>query len=115
MLDTVLTKLRKLDPASIVAIAIFAEERLRQIEGEGYSPIHDQEHSVDEMVQAGIAYGMASCGRPKAGLDDWWPWTAAGFRPDPAKDLRRFGGMAIAAMARKVRPSFSETDAAASR
>lgn len=105
MLDTILAKLRLLDPASVAAIEVIAEERLRQIEREGYSPAHDQQHTPQELARAGIAYGVAFCGWPQDARSAWWPWAEPGFRPDPTKDLPRSGAMMVSAIARQVRPA----------
>jgi hypothetical protein len=40
-------------------IEVIAEERQRQIEAEGYTAEHDDEHTAGELAMAGAAYAIA--------------------------------------------------------
>jgi hypothetical protein len=44
-------------------IGLIAEERNRQIECEGYSPLHDDGHINSELALAGAAFALLSAGR----------------------------------------------------
>jgi hypothetical protein len=49
------------------AVNAVLEERLRQIEKEGWTPEHDQEHTGNELAKAAACYAV---GQPVQG---WWP------------------------------------------
>lgn len=59
---------------------LIAAERQRQIEKEGWTPEHDDEHSLGEMVSAAICYAsetldveiLKACGHS---YKDPWPWS----------------------------------------
>ncbi|SDD93892.1 hypothetical protein SAMN05216337_101796 [Bradyrhizobium brasilense] len=76
---------RPLSPFMLAAIA----ERYRQIEQEGWTVDHDDDHSEGQLAAAGGAYAMyAGCNLPVAPHE--WPWAArwwkqAGFRRDLVK------------------------------
>jgi hypothetical protein len=70
-----------------------ADERQRQIDAEGYSPKHDDEHDKFELTLAAISYAGKAAGEPvfieRRGKDhvrfcDPWPWSE-----NPSGDDRR--------------------------
>lgn len=77
-------------------ILMFAEERRRVIEEEGYTPEHDNMHGPHDLIAAGHCYiqqalfdmqGVA-CDNPPFE----WPFEASQWKPsegDTLKDLRR--------------------------
>jgi len=66
-------------PLSPFMQAVIAE-RYRQIEQEGWSQEHDDEHLAHELAQAGITYiECAPC--PPAKPPQIWPWTDQWWKP----------------------------------
>lgn len=60
-------------------IELIAEERQRQIEAEGWTPEHDDQHQEEEMARAAACYSMPRKFRnsPMGQLTVWgflWPW-----------------------------------------
>lgn len=85
-------------PLSPFMQAVVAE-RLRQIEGEGWSPEHDDQHPPGELARAGGCYADRAGlpGRTLSDIPDRWPWAydwwkPAGFR----RDLVRAGALILA-------------------
>lgn len=54
-------------------------ERARQIEREGWSPEHDDEHTEGDLADAAAAY--ASSRSAELRRQALWPWEADGFKP----------------------------------
>ena len=54
---------------------LIARERLRQIEGEGYTPEHDDEHTDQSLAKAAVCY--ATPNRTAAQAVERWPWANA--------------------------------------
>lgn len=76
-------------PLSAFMQAVIAE-RLRQIEGEGWSQDHDDAHDAGELARAGSSYAVHAGGEKSDQLPIYWPWSAewwkpAGFRRDLVK------------------------------
>ena len=69
-------------------IELIAAERNRQIEEEGWTAEHDDNHERMDLVYAAIAYAIHATGRSH--LEKvWWPWVF-GYKPkDPLTDLTR--------------------------
>ncbi len=87
-----------------VGVCAIARERLRQMTGEGYRPLHDDQHP-GEMAAAGAHYGFNAansianaCGeRERAHIPAGWPWEDAAWKPKtPERDIER-GGALLAA------------------
>ena len=76
-------------------IELIRDERIRQIEKEGYTSEHDAEHNVNEFVLAALAY--LQCNFYKSDLT--WPWDATSFKPKDLKsNLIRAGALIAAAL-----------------
>jgi len=77
-------------PLSAFMTAVVAE-RFRQIEQEGWSHHHDDEHDAGELALAGACYAQsAGMERSFDAMPKQWPWSAewwkpAGFRRDLVK------------------------------
>ena len=82
---------------------ILAERRL-QIEEEGYSAEEDDSVGSDELLQAGIAYAVASLEGDAQGVD-WWPWRDKYWKPtrDRVRDLTKAGALIAAAIDAELR------------
>ncbi|KGX08109.1 hypothetical protein Y036_638 [Burkholderia pseudomallei] len=92
-------------------------ERRRQVEAEGWTPKHDDEHDKGEMARAAACYALhaGSCfawradayqsakpheGNPAA-QNSLWPWDMQWWKPkDPRRDLVRAGALILAELER---------------
>lgn len=79
-----------------------AAERRRQIEVEGYTTAHDDEHGAKELAAAGGCYaiflGSKNYGSGFA-QPVQWPWSPHEFKPTtPDRDLEKAGALIVAAM-----------------
>lgn len=82
-----------------------AAERARQIEREGWTPEHDDEHVDGELSAAGMCYaGHASLtlsGHARDTVPTPWPWVAEWWRPkNPRRDLVRAAALLVAEIER---------------
>lgn len=81
-----------------------AKERNRQIEKEGWTDMHDDDHICEELAVAGACYAVASVPNisVKAGTmatHPAWPWEDKWFKPTPDDRIRELekAGALIAA------------------
>lgn len=93
-------------PLSAFMQAVIAE-RFRQIEGEGWSLDHDDQHAYGELSAAGAAYAkMAAC-HIDEGMDvitdrkfympNFWPWAAEWWKPQSfRRDLVKAAALILA-------------------
>ena len=74
----------------MTGVELIAAERQRQIDVEGWSSEHDDEHDQGEMIDAGICYaGMAAClvsdnysdVEAREILLETWPWDMEWWKP----------------------------------
>lgn len=102
-------------------VDLIAEERKRQVEVEGWTPQHDDEHFNGEMALAASAYIQSSAYfrplHPPARIPpNTWPWDVMWWKPSenhPVKDLVRAGALIAAEIDRLQRiASGPETRAA---
>lgn len=94
---------------------LIAEERQRQIEVEGWTPEHDDQHSAGDLASAGACYALLRSGRKHLSgvpiwqvIQDLWPWYVDGepawWKPkDVLRDLARSGALIAAALDREIR------------
>ena len=76
-------------------IELIAEERQRQIDEEGWTAEHDDEHEGGELADAAAAYALG---------DDWfWPWSEGFKQYDYKHDLIRAGALIAAELDRLIR------------
>jgi len=87
-------------------IELIAEERLRQVSEEGWTPEHDAEHVNGELADAAACYAATPDFRDELeehtdeGLADLlWPWDASWWKPSPDDRVRELvkAGALIAA------------------
>lgn len=81
-----------------------AAERQRQIEQEGWSAEHDDDHRGGEIAQAAATYALHSTG--KYGFRALtWPWHWSWWKPsqDPIRDLEKAGALIAAEIDRRLR------------
>lgn len=97
------------------AIGLIAAERARQIENEGYTYEHDDEHGAGELAMAAMCYCMLPLWRPAEMAPLGWPWSNLdsmdGFKPSPddrIRELVKAGALIVAEIERLQRRSESE-------
>ena len=79
---------------------LITAERKRQIEEEWYDAEHDDGRS-EQLTDAAIAYALASEGAPGHGLNGFWPWADAAWKPTPddhRRELVKAGALIAAAI-----------------
>jgi len=96
------------------ALNDIAAERKRQIEVEGWTPEHDDEHSGGEMGMAAACYADPSPSKWGAGgVPIAWPWKSNWWKPrDRRRDLVRAGALIVAEIERLDRAEAAKADAA---
>jgi len=97
---------RPLSP-SLLAIAA---ERFRQIDAEGWTPEHDDEHASGVMARAGACYAMMPAFRRTGAysinpnMAGMWPWDRTWWKPaDDRRDLVRAGALIVAELDKQDR------------
>lgn len=109
------------DEAGSPAIKAIAAERARQIEKEGWSPEHDDNHSRGELARAAACYALQAAQRSdetpyedRPGRRRWrrthlvivrfWPWGWGWWKPvDRQRDLEKAGALIAAELDRVIR------------
>lgn len=96
-------------PLSSAMLAVIAERR-RQIEVEGWTPEHDDDHTLGELARAGACYALQSpqhINKPQyaaeacAYLPAAWPWSREWWKPQGfRRDLVRAGALILAEIER---------------
>lgn len=93
-------------------------ERRRQIEVEGWTPEHDDEHDAGELSSAASAYALAAAdelhplsqgdGDYRSRWPDMWPWGHETWKPsDPRRMLVKAGALIIAEIERMDRTALA--------
>ena len=78
-------------------IESIAAERRRQIEVEGWTPEHDDEHDSGEMAAAASCYSIAAFYKPYERFPVFWPWGKSWWKPkDRRSNLVRAGALIAA-------------------
>lgn len=95
-------------------IELIAAERKRQVEGEGWTPEHDDEHSDGSLAVAAVCYatqanqGLYYDGKKlrEAALQHW-PWSRTWWKPSPENRVRELvkAGALIAAEIDRIQRS----------
>ncbi|KAB5449422.1 hypothetical protein F8135_20090 [Pseudomonas aeruginosa] len=81
-------------------------ERRRQVEAEGWTPEHDDEHSHGQMARASACYALAGSSAPNDGtaallVSLAWPWDEQWWKPSTARrDLVKAGALVLAEIER---------------
>lgn len=99
------------------AIADIAAERRRQIETEGWTPEHDDEHDRGEMARAAGCYALQGFFRngnwqgPRYDIENYlWPWSLDWWKPsDARRNLVKAGALIVAEIERLDRLSTAST------
>lgn len=81
----------------MTAISEIADERARQINKEGWSSAHDDEHTEGQLAQAALCYVYASIFAPQTFLRRYWPWDDVWWKPsDERRNLVKAGALIAA-------------------
>lgn len=76
-------------------------ERRRQVEEEGWTPEHDDQHSGGELTMAAACYAMAFKGKP---APSHWPWEGTWWKPKSRmRNLEKAGALIAAEIDRLKR------------
>jgi hypothetical protein len=89
-------------PVSGAARDVLAE-RARQVNVEGWTPEHDDEHSDGEMAAAAAVYALVGSGWHIDRVRGFWPphWSSAWLKPStPRRDLIKAGALILAEIER---------------
>lgn len=90
------------------AIRSVMKERKRQIEKEGWTPEHDDEHWQGDLARAGACYAVAY---PNSALPINWPWETHWWKPkDRRSNLVRAGALILAEIERLDRKEPTTAD-----
>ena len=92
------------------AIELIAAERDRQVNVEGWTIEHDEEHDKGELAIAAACYALAGLHR-RTGFDEGggtyvpviWPWERAAWKPTPddrIRELVKAGALIVAEIER---------------
>ncbi|HBP1875134.1 hypothetical protein [Pseudomonas aeruginosa] len=89
-------------------------ERRRQVEAEGWTPEHDDEHSHSQMARAAACYALAGSSAPNDGtaallVSLAWPWDQQWWKPTtPRRDLVKACALALAEIERLDRAAATQ-------
>lgn len=87
-------------------------ERARQVQEEGWTPEHDDEHSNGEMAEAAACYAgtaHAPLSLKRRQCSGHWPWAAKWWKPsDARRDLIKAGALILAEIERMDRNGKTE-------
>lgn len=90
-------------PYSRAAQDVLAERR-RQVEAEGWTPEHDDEHDAGDLAIAGACYAAKAAGRglhSSSSVPALWPWEPECWKPANARrDLVKAGALILAEIER---------------
>lgn len=112
-------------------IGLIAAERLRQIEQEGWTPEHDDDHNDGELAWAAASYAIPATREPfyegeepeyldEDGIPTTWPWEPYYWKPTPddrVRELVKAGALIAAEIDRLTRlaagalPATTDADA----
>ncbi|WP_228292963.1 hypothetical protein [Pseudomonas aeruginosa] len=85
-------------------------ERRRQVEAEGWTPEHDDEHDNGEMALAAASYAAYAHTEPSGDLPFCWPWDKDWWKPTtPRRDLVKACALALAEIERLDRAGISQS------
>lgn len=86
------------------ALTDIAVERRRQVEAEGWTPAHDDEHGTGELAAAAAAYAFSAATSDRFLAADpigFWPWAPEWWKPSsPRRDLVKAGALIVAEIER---------------
>lgn len=107
------------EDGAMSGIEIIAAERRRQVAVEGWTPEHDDTHSLGEISRAAIAYATRGFyqvyGSNRLVIDSplGWPWDKKWFKPsadDPMRNLAKAGALIAAEIDRLKRAKAARSE-----
>ena len=96
-------------PEEMTGAELIAAERQRQMEVEGWTPEHDDEHTLSELSRAAQAYALVASKQAinpesSTGMPMQWPWHEDWWKPkDPISNLVKAGALIAAEIDRLKR------------
>jgi hypothetical protein len=88
------------------------DERRRQIEAEGWTPEHDDEHTGGEIAAAAVCYAFTAVKSPHHINNLIWPWPSYWWKPtDKRRNLVKAGALILAEIERLDRSALSQEHA----
>ncbi len=100
----------------LAAVRDVIAERRRQIEVEGWTPEHDDQHQGRDLPRAAISYCMSAAASFYTVLSEppsWWPWDHSWWKPKTRRqDLVRAGALILAEIERLDRQAAAEPGSA---
>lgn len=102
------------EPIKSPGVERIAAERRRQVDAEGWTNEHDDEHNDAELASAASCYlqeassaiwmGRGDCPVPGSAPEEW-PWDPAWWKPseDPIRNLEKAGALIAAEIDRLLR------------
>ncbi|HBP1037637.1 TPA: hypothetical protein L5R03_003558 [Pseudomonas aeruginosa] len=85
-------------------------ERKRQVEVEGWTPEHDDEHNGGELADAAACYALSAAGWSTYAARERWPWPLEWWKPSTARrDLVKACSLALAEIERLDRAGISQS------
>lgn len=77
-------------------------ERQRQIDVEGWTPEHDDEHDCEELARASACYSLFASGVPQEEVLKYWPWDRGWWKPSAnnRRNLEKAGALNLAELER---------------
>jgi len=90
-------------------VQIIALERRRQVQQEGWTAEHDDQHTEAQLLAAAVCY-LHNAGNFKMALPRAWPWSDYWWKPtgDRVRDLAKAGALIAAEIDRLQRKSERE-------
>ena len=86
------------------AMVSIVDERIRQIEVEGWTPEHDDEHEMGELARAAACYAVGEMIADEATGGSVWPWSDDWWKPtwpiDRRRELVKAGALIVAEIER---------------
>ncbi len=85
-------------------------ERRRQVEAEGWTPEHDDEHDTGALASAAGCYAMFSLAYPAGDPSRFWPWDKSWWKPSPdgRRNMVKAGALILAEIERLDRVAASQ-------
>lgn len=95
---------------AVPGVLLIAQERVRQLEEEGWNEAHDDVHSSGQMANAAATYAHCAADQaagytgPFVSVPSSWPWDTKWFKPkDQLRNLVRAGALIAAEIDRVQR------------
>jgi hypothetical protein len=101
------------------AIDDITAERRRQVEAEGWTPEHDDEHGDGSLAAAAATYAFSAATAERYLAADpigFWPWAPEWWKPStPRRDLVKAGALIVAEIERIDRAALAQPEAGGER